>query len=156
MTLTTQGKGASEATLDSINSIRVVTAAAALGLLAISAGCHKKQPPPPVADVAAAEAEAKEALAKAKLEARNGVKSVAKNLGPDSRDVVRARISGTFDVAMTRADGNRKVANEKCLTLDPAAQQACKDKAEADYQAAVAQAKTNRDEQLKAKMSAQN
>lgn len=135
---------------------QLIPTAAAIALLAFSAGCHKKLPPTPVADVAGAQLEAQQAVAKAKLEAKNGVKSAVKNMGPDSKDAARARISGAFDIAMTRADGDRSVANEKCLTLEQPAQQACKDKVEADYQAAVSQAKAKRDSQLQAKMAAKN
>jgi hypothetical protein len=45
---------------------------------------------------------------------------------------------------MARADGVHKVATEKCLTLEPAAQQACKDQTDADYQAAANSAKAIR------------
>jgi hypothetical protein len=137
-----------ENSMDTMKFPRTPPALMLMAVLAVCGGCHKK-PPPPVADVAGAQAEAQAAVAKAKLEARNGIKSAVKIAGPDSKDVVRAKITGAFDVAMTRADGDRKVAGEKCLTLEPSAQQACNDKAEADYQAAVAQAKAKRDSQLR-------
>lgn len=122
---------------------------ALFAMLAICVGCEKKPAPVAVPDVAAAQLKAQQEVAKAKLEAKNGIKSAVKIGGADSSDVIRAKITGTFDIAMTRAEGNHKVADEKCLNLDQSAQPACKDKAEADYQAAMAQAKENRDSQLR-------
>ena len=55
-----------------------------------------------------------------------------------------AHALGAFDIAMARADGEHKVAIERCLTLEPTAQQACKDQADADYQAAANIAKAIR------------
>ena len=133
----------------SLPVFRLVPTAALVAILGVCGGCQKKPVPVAVPDVAAAQLEAQQEVAKAKAEARNGIKSATKIMGPDSKDVARAKITGAFDIAMTRADGNHKVANEKCLTLEPSAQQACKDKAEADYQTAVSQAKAARDSQLR-------
>jgi hypothetical protein len=69
-------------------------------------------------------------------------------MGVESKDVARARVTGAFDVAMARADGDHKVAIEKCMTLDPSSQQSCKDKADGDYQSAAAKAKATRASQL--------
>ena len=129
------------------NYFRLAPAAAVFAMFAVCGGCQKKPAAASVPDVAAAQLEAQQEVAKAKLEARNGVKSAVKIMGADSKDAVRARVTGAFDIAMTRADGNHKVANEKCLTLEQSAQQACKVKADADYQTAVSQAKTVRDSQ---------
>ena len=114
-------------------------------MLGICGGCHQK--PSPVAtpaDVAAAQQEARHEVEQAQVEARKDVKSAAKVMGVDSRDVVRARVTGAFDIAMAHADGDHKVAIEKCMTLEPPAQQPCKDKADVDYQSAAAKAKANR------------
>jgi predicted small lipoprotein YifL len=119
--------------------------ASLIAMLGVIGGCHQK--PPPVAtpaDVAAAQQEAQREVKQAQLEARKDVKSAAKVMGVDSKDVARAKVTGAFDVAMAHADGDHKVAIEKCLTLDPPAQPACKDKAETDYQSAVAKAKAIR------------
>jgi len=118
-------------------------------LLLVIAGtlgsCHKKAPPIATPeDVAAAQQEAQREVEQARVEAKKDVKSAAKIMGMDSKDVVRARITGAFDVAMAHADGDHKVALQKCMTLDPAAQPACKDQADADYQTMVAKAKAAR------------
>jgi hypothetical protein len=132
-----------------LNFFRPASTVAVFAMLAVCSGCQKKPAPVAVPDVAAAQLEAQQEVAKAKLEAKRGVNSAVKIGGPDSSDVARAKITGAFDIAMTRAEGNRKVADEKCLTLEQSAQQSCKEKAEADYQAAMAQAKAKRDEQLR-------
>jgi hypothetical protein len=125
--------------------IRFMPAAALSAILGICGGCQKK--PAPVAtpaDVAVAQQEAQHEIDQAQVEARKDVKSATKIMGPDSKDVARAKVTGAFDIAMARADGDHKVALEQCMTLPPAAQLACKDKVELDYQAAVAKAKAYR------------
>jgi hypothetical protein len=129
-------------------SVSLATAAALAAILAICGGCQKKPPPvATLADVASAQQEAQHEVDQAQLEAKKDVRSAVKIMGVDSKDVARAKITGAFDIAMARADGDRKVATEKCMTLDPSAQQPCKDKAEADYQTVVAKAKTYRSQQ---------
>lgn len=119
-----------------------------VGLAALVAlgGCHRAKAPPVVteADVAAAQEEAQKELGQAKIEAKKDVRSAAKVAGPDSPEAAQARVTGAFDIAMAQADGARKVAIEKCLLLQAAAVQTCKDQAESDYQAAAASAKANR------------
>jgi hypothetical protein len=129
-------------------SIRLATTAALLAMLGICGGCNKK--PPPVAtpaDVASAQQEAQREVDQAQVEAKKDVKSATKIMGPDSKDVARARVTGAFDIAMAHADGDHKVATEKCMTLQPPEQKPCKDKADVDYQAVVAKAKATRDSQ---------
>jgi hypothetical protein len=125
--------------------IRLAPTAAVIVAMGICGGCHQK--PPPVAtpaDVAAAQQEAQHEVEQAQIEAKRDVKSAAKVMGADSKDVGRARITGAFDIAMAHADGDHKVAIEKCMTLEPSTQQPCKDKADIDYQSAVAKAKATR------------
>ena len=119
--------------------------AAALVMMGICGGCHQK--PSSVAtpaDVVAAQQEAQHEVQQAQAEAKKDVKSAAKVMGVDSKDVARARVTGAFDIAMAHADGDHKVAIKKCLTLELAAQQSCKDQADTDYQSAVAKAKAIR------------
>jgi hypothetical protein len=126
--------------------IRLATTVALSVMLGICGGCHQK--PPPVAtpaDVVAAQQEAQREIDQAQVEAKKDVKSAVKIMGVDSKDVARAKVTGAFDIAMAHADGDHKVAIEKCMTLEPSAQQPCKDKVEADYQSAVAKAKAFRE-----------
>ena len=55
------------------------------------------------------------------------------------------RAAAEYDVAVAQADGQRKVAKEKCETLGSDAQKACKDQAEATYESAKAQAQATLD-----------
>jgi outer membrane murein-binding lipoprotein Lpp len=108
-------------------------------------GCHQaKTPVATDADVAATQEQAIKEVQDARTEARKDLKNAAKQAGPDSKNAEIARVTGSFDVAMASADGDHKVALEKCLTLPPNAQQACKDDADAQYQAAAASAKSAR------------
>ena len=114
-------------------------------LAATLCGCHRT----PVshateADVSAAQEDARKEVEQARVEARKDVKSAVKTTGGDPRNIAAARITGTFDIAMAQADGDHKVAIVKCLTLDPASQQPCKDQADAQFQSATAQAKAMR------------
>jgi len=126
--------------------IRRASTAAVFVMLGLCGGCNQKKPVPAAtaADVAAAQQEAQREVAQAQLEAKKDVRSVVKIMGAESKDVARARVTGSFDIAMAHADGDHKVALETCMTLALAAQQACKEKAEMDYQSAVTKAKAIR------------
>jgi hypothetical protein len=114
-------------------------------MLAALSACHRaKSPVATEADVAAAQEDAQKELAQAKTEAKKDLKNAVKLAGADSREVAHAKVTGAFDIAMAQADGAHKVAVEKCMTLDPNAQQACKDQADADYQTAATNAKALR------------
>jgi hypothetical protein len=117
---------------------------AAVILFASFAGCQKQKPTPTAADLAATQADAQKEIDQAHAEAKKDVKNAAKLAGADSKDVALARVTGSFDIAMANADGAHKVAVEQCVLLPPAEQQPCKDRADADYQAAAANAKATR------------
>src|SRR5271156_2414970 len=127
---------------------RRVALGAAVVLCASFAGCHKQKPTATAADLAATQADAQKEIDQAHAEAKKDVKNAAKLAGADSKDVALARVTGSFDIAMANADGAHKVALEQCLLLPPAEQQPCKDRAEADYQTAAANAKAERVAQL--------
>jgi hypothetical protein len=50
----------------------------------------------------------------------------------------------SYDVAVARADGDHKIAVQKCDTLEGHDQKVCKDQADADYDAAKANAKATK------------
>ena len=129
-------------------SRRLLGLGTALTLCMTFAGCQKAKPVPSAADFAAAQADAQKEIAQAHVEAKKDVKNAAKLAGGDSKDVALARVTGSFDIAMANADGAHKVAIEQCLTLPPAEQQPCKERADADYQSAAANAKAERVAQL--------
>lgn len=127
---------------------RCLAALGAVVLCATFAGCHKAKPTATAADVATAQADAQKEIDQAHAEAKKDVKNASKLAGADSKDVEVARVTGSFDIAMANADGAHKVAVERCLTLPAAEQQPCKDRADADYQTAAANAKAMRITQL--------
>jgi hypothetical protein len=126
----------------------MVTLGAVVMVAAAMTGCHKARPTATAADVVQAQSDAQKEIEQAHAEARKDVKSAAKLAGADSRNVALARVTGSFDIAMANADGVHKVALERCMTLPPSEQQPCKDRADADYQAAAANAKAMRVAQL--------
>jgi len=123
---------------------RRVALGAAVTLCAAFAGCHKDKPTATAADLVATQADAQKEIDQAHVEAKKDVKNAAKFAGADSKDVALARVTGSFDIAMANADGTHKVASERCMLLPPAEQQPCKDRADADYQTAAANAKAMR------------
>ena len=125
-------------------SRRLAGVGAALMICAMFAGCQKAKPVATAADIAAAQADAQKEIAQAHVEAKKDMKNAAKLAGSDSKDVALARVTGSFDIAMANADGAHKVAVEQCMLLPTAEQQPCKDRADADYQTAAANAKAMR------------
>ena len=124
---------------------RLVPTAAALMAAMLLCGCHRnKTPVATQADVAAAQEDARKEVEQARVEARKDVKSAVKVSGGDARNVAVARSTGTFDIAMAQAEGDHKVAIAKCMMLNPASQQPCKDQADAQFQTATTQAKALR------------
>jgi uncharacterized lipoprotein YajG len=120
----------------------LITLIAALTLIA---GCHNGKTPQPTAqNIADVEQEAARELAQARVEASKDIKSAAKVAGSNSRELDRAKVTASYDIAMAKADGNHKIAIEKCLTLPVSTTQACKEQADADYDTAKAAAKVTR------------
>lgn len=96
------------------------------GVFAASLGaCNKAEDPAETkADVAEAQSEASQDVAEAQADA--------------SQDAMENQ----EDTAMAKAEGDHKVAIERCEALPGDQQAACKDKADADYDAAKAAAET--------------
>ena len=123
----------------------VVVPALAVALLTLLSGCHRNHEHIVTqADVAAAQDDARKELDQARVEARKDVRNAVKETGGEAKNVSAARVTGTFDIAMAQADGEHKIALTKCLTLDLAAQEPCKQQADAAFQAATSQAKAAR------------
>lgn len=96
---------------------------AAVGLLSL-AGCNKAETPAQVQhDVAKASDSAAENDAKVKGKADEKV------------------AAADYDTAVTTAEGDHKIALAQCQALSGDAQKACKDKADANLEAAKANAK---------------
>lgn len=120
-----------------IGSMLVIAA-----VTAILAGCNKAESPSKVeGDVAAAQADAAKDVGEAKADASEAVSSAAADVRDESKDLAKTAAQGAYDVTIAKADGDLKVATEKCEALKGDPQKACKDGAEAAYQIAKADAK---------------
>jgi hypothetical protein len=94
------------------------------GVFAVSfAACNKAEDPAEVqADVAEAQADATEEVAEAQA------------------DMSQDTMEGQEETALAKAEGEHQVALERCEALPGDQQQACKDQADADFEAAKAAA----------------
>ncbi len=99
-----------------------LTGAAALSMLAACNGA--KAPDTAARDIAAAD------------------RSAAHEVADAQRDAQKDQSADAYNVAVAQADGDHKVAIQKCETLQGHDQQVCKDQADADYDAAKANAKS--------------
>ena len=141
------------------------------GVMLITSACSQQEDQQKVADdVAKKQAKADADLAKARAEAEakraDAARAAANNPPPgatenaptgtgeampqtasappgSSQEWTDAK--ARYDVAITKAEGDYKVAKEKCEALPAAQQSACRDLAKADYEKAKAQAEAERD-----------
>jgi hypothetical protein len=116
----------------------------ALAVLAVAAasGCNQAKSPDAVAnDVAAAQAKRATQVADAKQEAAKDENKAEAKVEDKTNDLNKANAQGAYDVAMSQADGDHKVAIQKCEARSGDAQKACKDQADAKYDLAKANAK---------------
>ncbi|MDB6083839.1 MAG: hypothetical protein JWN43_1720 [Gammaproteobacteria bacterium] len=70
--------------------------------------------------------------------------SAAKEVADARRDEQKDMGNDAYAVAVARADGEHKVAIQKCDVLQGHDQKACKDQADADYDAEKANAKASK------------
>src|SRR5665213_4325605 len=115
-----------------------------VALLAVAAasGCdHAKSPDAVANDVAAAQAKRASEVADAKQDAAKDENRSEAKVDDKNADLNNANAKGSYDVAMAQADGDHKVALQKCDALSGDSQKACKDQADAKYDLAKANAK---------------
>jgi len=118
-----------------------LTSAMAIAVLII-AGCDSAKSPDTVAkDVAAAEQKAASEVAKSEKAAEKDLNKAADKVDDTLVNFNNAAARDAYNLAVAKADGDRKVALANCLALGGDAQKTCKDQAEADYGAAKANAK---------------
>jgi hypothetical protein len=105
-------------------------------------GCNNAKSPETVAkDVAAAEQKASTEVANSEKDASKDIGKAADKVDDKLVDLNNAAAKDAYNLAVAKADGNRKVALANCQSAGGDAQKACKDQADADYNAAVADAK---------------
>jgi hypothetical protein len=115
-----------------------------IALLAVAAtsGCNNAKSPDAVAnDVASAQAKRASEVADAKQDAAKDVNKAEAKVDDKTVDLNNANAKGAYDVAMAQADGDHKVALQKCDAFSGDGQKACKDQADAKYDLSKANAK---------------
>jgi hypothetical protein len=113
----------------------------AMAVLA-AAGCDSAKSPETVSkDVAAAEKKAATEVANSEKAAEKDLNRAAENVDDKLIAFNNAAARDAYNLAVAKADGDRKVALANCLSVAGDAQKNCKDQAEADYGAAKANAK---------------
>jgi hypothetical protein len=118
-----------------------LASAIALTILA-AAGCDSAKSPETVnKDVAKAEQKAANEVANSEKAAEKDLNKAAEKVDDKLVAFNNAAAKDAYDLAVAKADGDRKVALANCLSLSGDAQKSCKDQAEADYGAAKANAK---------------
>ncbi len=106
------------------------------------AGCNNAKSPDTVAkDVAAAEQKASNEVADSQKDASKDIGKAADKVDDKLADLNNTVASNAYDVAVAKADGDKKIALAKCDALGGDAQKSCKQQADADYAAAKASAK---------------
>jgi Tfp pilus assembly major pilin PilA len=116
--------------------LAVALAGATLG------GCNNAKSPDTVSkDVADAQAKRASEVANARQNAAKDENKAEAKVDDKTSDLNNTNAKGAYDVAMAQADGDHKVALQRCEGLAGDAQKACKDQADAKYDLAKANAK---------------
>jgi hypothetical protein len=116
--------------------------ASAIAATVLMAGCNKAKSPDDVAkDVADAQQKASTEMTKSENSAAKDLSGAADKVDDKLVAFNNDAARDAYNMAIAKADGDRKVALANCGSLTGDAQKACKDQADADYTAAKANAK---------------
>jgi hypothetical protein len=119
-------------------------------VLALLGGCDKPKSTQAVAnDVSTDQQKAAKEVAEAQTDASKDISTAAAKVDEKKRDLNNVSATAAYDVAIAKADGNHKIALDKCAAPSGDAQTKCKDQADADYEAAKANAKATEVSQTK-------
>ena len=122
---------------------KFLTSAIVVAIFAM-AGCDNAKNPETVAkDVAKAEQKAAGEVANSEKKAEKDLNKAAEKVDDKLVDFNNTAAKEAYNLAVAKADGDRKVALANCLALNGDAQKTCKEQAEADYSAAKANAKAS-------------
>jgi hypothetical protein len=114
----------------------------ALSAVAAFSGCNNAKSPDAVAnDVSAAQQKRASEVADARKDAAKDTNKAEARVDDKTNDLNNTNAKGAYDVAMAQADGDHKVALQKCEAASGDAQKACKDQADAKYDLSKANAK---------------
>ena len=128
--------------------MRTLLISMAAATLVLIAACNNAKSPDAVAkDVAAAQQKAATEVSKSEDAASKDLGKAADKVDDKLVDLNNAAAKDAYDLAVAKADGDRKVALANCMAASGDAQKACKDQANADYDAAKATAKAAAQEQ---------
>jgi hypothetical protein len=117
----------------------------ALATITLTAGCDRAKSPQAASnDIAEARQSAAQEVNEANRDAAKDINAASKDLQDKSKELADSNAKAAYDVEMARADGDHKVAIQNCMTQEGDAQKRCKDRADADYDAAKANAKATR------------
>ena len=106
------------------------------------AACNNAKSPDTVAkDAAKAEQKASSEVAKSEDSAAKDLNGAAGKVDDKLVAFNNDAAKDAYNLAIAKADGNRKIALANCESASGDAQKQCKDQAEADYKAAKADAK---------------
>ena len=106
------------------------------------AGCNQSKSPEDVSkDVAKAEQKANNEVTKSEERAQSALDKSYEKVNDQEVKFNNDAAHQTYNVAVAKADGDRKVALATCESQSGDSQRACKDRAEADYKSARADAK---------------
>jgi hypothetical protein len=122
--------------------MRTLLASAIAVAILVAAGCDSAKSPDAVSkDVAKAEQKAAAEVANSEKAAEKDLNKAAGTVDDKLVAFNNTAAKDAYDLAVAKADGDRKVALANCLSLGGDAQKTCKDQAEADFGAAKANAK---------------
>jgi PBP1b-binding outer membrane lipoprotein LpoB len=108
------------------------------------AGCNNSKSPEDVSkDVAKAEQKADKEVTKSEERAQSALDKSYEKINNQEIKFNNDAAHQTYNVAVAKADGNRKVALATCESLSGDAQKACKEQAETDYRTARADARAS-------------
>lgn len=120
----------------------VLSLSAAVLASLLLAGCQRAESPSTVAkNVAAAEQREAARIAHTHEKAERDVANAQQKVDQQAIDRDNVAVKDSYKIAMAQADGQHDVAIQQCKALSGDAQRQCKDRADADYQAARANAK---------------
>lgn len=120
---------------------RFLMSTVAISVLLI-AGCNNAKSPDAVAkDVATAEQKAATEVSKSEQSASNDLGKAADQVGDKVIAFNNTAAKDAYNLAVAKADGDRKIALANCSAASGDEQKRCKDQADVDYNAAKANAK---------------
>jgi hypothetical protein len=122
---------------------KLLLASLTAGILMISACNNAKSPDQVASDTTKAELSADKEVAKTEDQAASDLNKAAGNVDDELASFDNQVAKDAYKLAVSQADGDRKVALAKCEAQNGDAQKACKDQAAADYQAAKASARAS-------------